>query len=222
MKKPRLLIFASGTKDGGGSGFRKLVLASRSEVLSAEIVGVVGNHADGGVRRIAEELGIRFFYFPGPYDAGGYSALVQKVRAEYVALSGWLKLVLGLDPSKTFNIHPALLSQLNGRFGGKGMYSHHVHEAVEKALDAGEITESGFSMHFVTPEYDRGPVFYERRVVLHPGMTAEEIGKVVNDEEHSLQAAITNLVVNGKVRWDGKNPRSLICEGLEIYNKLRG
>lgn len=139
-----------------------------------------------------------------------YEEVVRKSGAEWVALSGWLRQVQGLDSKKTFNIHPALLSQLGGKFGGHGMYGNHIHEAVKVALDAGEITESGFTMHFVTDEMDRGPAFFEKRVPLKQGMTAEEIGRAVNDAEHEWQPIITNMVVHGEIAWDGTNPASLV------------
>ncbi len=214
MTKSRLVIFSSGTKDGGGSGFENLVHAAQRGELDADIVAVVSNHEHGGVRERAERLGIPFIYFPGPYDAEHYSSILQKTAIEkselWVALSGWLKHVHGLDPARTFNIHPALLSQFDGRFGGDGMYGHRIHEAVKAALDAGELAESGFTMHFVTDEYDRGPAFFEYRIPLRRGMTADDIGKAVNIEEHRFQPHITNMVVHGEIRWDGKDPETLI------------
>lgn len=215
--KPKLIVFASGTKDGGGSGFENLVNATKTSALDAEIVAVVSSNEHGGVRERAERLGVPFVYFPGPYDAEHYSSILQNTaigKGEvWVALSGWLKMVKGLDPAKTFNIHPALLSQLGGKFGGEGMWGHHVHEEVKQALDAGEITESGVSMHFVTDEYDRGPVFFEKRVPLQKGMSADDIAKAVNAVEHEWQPKITNLVVHGQIRWDGKDPKSLVGYG---------
>jgi len=212
MSKPKLIVFASGKRSGGGSGFENL---ARSKELDADIVAVVSNHERGGVHERAMQLGIPFIYFPGPYDAEHYASVLQKTAIEkdelWMALSGWLKHVSGLDPAKTFNIHPALLSQFDGRFGGKGMYGNHIHEAVKKALDAGEITESGFTMHFVTEEHDRGPAFFEKRVPLKHGMTAEEIAKAVNVAEHEWQPKITNMVVHGQIHWDGKDSRSLVA-----------
>ncbi|HTR18405.1 MAG TPA: formyltransferase family protein [Candidatus Paceibacterota bacterium] len=205
----KLIIFASGSKDGGGSGFENLVNATKTGELDAKIVAVVSNHEHGGVRARADKLGVSFEYFPGPFDAEHYRDIVKKYGAEWVALSGWLKLVAGLDPARTFNIHPAPLSFDNGRFGGPGLYGHHVHEAVKKAFDAGEITESGLSMHFVTGEYDRGPVFFEYRVPVKKGMTADDIAKAVNVEEHRWQPKVTNMVVHGEIYWDGKDPHSL-------------
>ena len=209
--KPQLIIFASGTAAGGGSGFENLVRASREAQgdLDAEIVAVVSNHAHGGVRARAERLGVPFVYFPGPFTAAEYRRIVAESGVGWVALSGWLKHVEGLDPRRTFNIHPALLSQLDGRFGGKGMYGHHVHEAVKRAFDAGEIDHSGITMHFVTDEYDRGPVFFEYTVPLAPGMSAEEVGAAVNAAEHLWQPKITNMVVHEEIGWDGSDRAGL-------------
>jgi len=217
MKKPKLIIFASGSKDGGGSGFENLVLAQKKGILEAEIVAVVSNNENGGVREKADYLGVRFIYFPKPWSAEFYQSIVENSGAEWVALSGWLKLVKGLDQRKTFNIHPALLSQLNGRFGGVGMYGHHVHEAVRKSLYSGEISESGFSMHFVTDEYDRGPVFFEFRVPISKEMTSEEIGLAVNSAEHGWQPKITNMVIHNNISWDGKSPNSLVVPNGFAY-----
>lgn len=215
---PKLIVFASGTKDGGGSGFENLVHARERGELDAEIVAVVSNHEHGGVRQRADRLGIPFIHFDPPrehshipkYVSMSYREIVEQSGAEWTALSGWLKRVEGLDPSKTFNIHPALLSFQSGRFGGPGLYGHRVHDAVKAALDAGEITESGFTMHFTTAEYDRGPIFFERRVPLTPEMSADDIAKAVNSEEHRWQPKITNLVVHREIRWDGSNPSTLV------------
>ncbi len=219
--KPRIIVFASGTATGGGSGFENLVEATRlrqgsgeaskNGVLDAEIVAVVSNQEGGGVAQRARKLGVPFVYFPAPWDAEHYQKIVADSGAEWIALSGWLKKVSGLDPKKTFNIHPALLSQLGGRFGGPGMYGHRVHEAVADAFERGEIKESGLSMHFVTDMYDRGPVFFEHHVPLTLGMSADEIGAAVNAAEHEWQPKITNMVVHGDIRWDGKDERSLIA-----------
>ncbi len=208
--RPKIIVFASGTKEGGGSGFENLIEATKSGVLDAEIVAIVSSNEYGGVRERAARLGIPFVYFSGSYDAEHYRRVVTESGAEWAALSGWLKLVKGLDPTKAFNIHPALLSQLGGRFGGEGMWGHRVHEAVKAALDAGEIIESGFSMHFITDEYDRGPVFFEHRVPLQQGMSVEDIAKAVNKAEHEWQPKITNMVVHGQISWDGKDPATLV------------
>jgi len=203
MKK--LLVFASGTKDGGGSGFQKLVDSSRNGILDAEIVAVVSNHENGGVRQKTEALSIPFIYFPLPREAEDYQKIVSDTQADFVTLSGWLKLVKGLDPAKTINIHPGPLP----RFGGPGMYGHYVHEAVIKAFKAGEIKHSAVTMHFVTEKYDEGPIIFRYPIEIKFNDTPETLAERVNKVEHEWQPRITNLVVKGEISWDGQNPDTL-------------
>ncbi len=204
MKK--LLIFASGTKDGGGSGFQELVENSRTGILNADIVGVASNHENGGVRKKADSLGINFEYFEKPdQNTHRYAEIVKKYEADFVSLSGWLKKTVGLDPAKTINIHPGLLPD----FGGPGMYGHHVHEAVIKAFGEGRTKLAGVSMHFVTEEYDRGPVFFEFPVLIRSEDTADIIAQRTNKIEHAYQSWITNLVITEQITWDGKDHKSL-------------
>ncbi|TAL49418.1 phosphoribosylglycinamide formyltransferase [Patescibacteria group bacterium] len=204
--KPKIIVFASGSKTGGGSGFENLVIQSRNNSdLNFEIVAVVSNHEHGGVRERAERLGIPFVYFPGPFEAGEYQKIIRASGAQWVSLSGWLKLVLGLDPSKTFNIHPGPLP----RFGGKGMYGIHVHEAVLEAFRKGELAHTEVTMHFVTPVYDEGPVFFRYPVPIEPDDTLESLARRINAVERQWQPKTTSLVVNGEIAWDGMNSHSL-------------
>jgi len=213
---PKVLVFASGTKDGGGSGFENLVQWSRKNPGSFEVVGVVSNHENGGVRKRADALGVPFYFFKGDTD---YSIFLQKtgIEAEWFALSGWLKMVKGLPPQRTFNIHPAPLSLLNGKFGGEGMWGQKVADAIHAALQKKEIHEFGASMHFVTDEYDRGPVFFEYRIPYQDGISKEEIAELVHTVEHEFQPKVTNLVVHGHIWWDGIDPNTLtVPQGYEF------
>jgi phosphoribosylglycinamide formyltransferase-1 len=209
--RPQLLVFASGSASGGGSGFENLVVSARRGRLDADFVGVVSNYADGGVRRRAEKLGVPFIPFEGPWTAARYQEVASRSKADFFALSGWLKLVRGLDfttrfNSKTvFNIHPGPLPQ----FGGKGMHGHFVHEKVLESFRKGELTHSAVTMHFVTDMYDQGPAFFSRQVPILDDDTPESLGERVNRMEHACQPDITDLVVSGAIRWDGEHPRSL-------------
>ncbi len=213
MDKKRLVVFASGSKEGGGSGFSKLVHSVREGIIDAEIVAVVSNISYGGVQRRATHLGIPFIHMPGPWTAEQYQAIAEQTQGDFFALSGWIKLVKGLDlktrfNSRTvFNIHPGPLPE----FGGPGMHGHHVHEAVITAYNGGlgsrHYTE--VCMHFVTDEYDRGPVFFRLHIRIKENETADALASRVNVEEHRIQPRITNLVVTGQITWDGITPNTL-------------
>jgi folate-dependent phosphoribosylglycinamide formyltransferase PurN len=210
----KIIVFASGTKDGGGSGFENLVTASRDGRLSGEISAVVSNHEFGGVRQRADRLGVNFIHFPAKKPMDGESGTEFGTAENYrkltegavlVCLSGWLKLVTGLDPQKTINIHPGPLP----RFGGAGMYGHHVHEAVMEAYKKGDVKNSAVSMHFVTEKYDEGPLFFSQPVEILPDDTADTLAARVLEAEHKWQPIITNKVLIGEISWDGQNPESL-------------
>ena len=197
-EKIRVLVFASGDPEGGGSGFQELVEFSRTEppVLNARIIGVVSNHPQGGVCRKADALHVPFEHWAGPFTAEGYRAWVDQYRADFVMCSGWLKFVRGLDPSRTVNIHPGPLP----RFGGPGMYGHHVHEAVIAAYRRGEITQSAVTMHFVDDvAFDHGEIIFQMPVLIRPEDDAETLARRVNEKERAWQSYILNLVVHGHI-----------------------
>ena len=102
---------------------------------------------------------------------------IEKSNPDLILLAGWLRL-LQIPPGyegKIMNIHPALLPD----FGGKGMYGHHVHEAV---LKAGRKT-SGCTVHFVDAAYDTGPIILQRTCPVLETDTAETLAARVFEEE---------------------------------------
>jgi len=204
--KPRILVLASGDAKGGGSGFQELVEFSRTDprILDATIVGVVSHHENGGVAQKAHDLKVPFLCWAGTFDATGYQELVKYFSADWVMCSGWLKPVRGLDPGRTINIHPGPLP----RFGGRGMWGHHVHEAVMAAYRRGEVTQSAVTMHYVTEHpgpdpYDKGPIIFEFPVLIRKNDTPDTLASRVNEKERAWQSFILNLVVHEAIVLTG-------------------
>ena len=207
MSKKRILVFSSGKAKGGGSGFKELVEFSRTNppILNAEIVGVVSNHEYGGVRKEADNLDIPFKFWSGPFDNAGYQAHVVEFDADFVMCSGWLKLVKGLNPGTTINIHPGPLPE----FGGPGMYGHHIHEEVIAAYKRGELNQSAVVMHFVDETLDHGPIIFRIPIIVRPEDNAEALAKRVNEKERAWQSYILNRVVQGDI----------YLRGYKVYRK---
>ncbi|HZJ40737.1 MAG TPA: formyltransferase family protein, partial [Candidatus Saccharimonadales bacterium] len=168
-------------------------------------------HEHGGVRERADRLGVPF-YFMNSFEAEDYQWIATESRADFFPLSGWLKKIKGLDlktkfNSKTvFNIHPGPLPS----FGGQGMYGHHVHEAVFEAYKKQRLTRTEITMHFVNEKFDDGPIFFRLKIPIIAVNNPEELGNLANHYEHCYQPYITDLVVNGRISWDGKNLDSLV------------
>ena len=110
----------------------------------------------------------------------------------FIVLAGFLPLIptylTETYPRRIINLHPALLP----KFGGKGMWGHHVHEAVKAA---GE-TETGMTVHYVTPVCDAGEIIAQFRIALSPNDTVEDIA----EKEHLLEMAHFPQVVEQTIR----------------------
>ena len=110
----------------------------------------------------------------------------------FIVLAGWLPLIpdflIEAYPHKIINIHPALLP----KYGGKGMWGHHVHEAVKAA---GE-TETGMTVHWVTPVCDAGEIIAQFKVAISPHDTVEDIA----EKEHQLEMEHFPKVVEKIIR----------------------
>lgn len=208
--KPRLLVFNSGS----GSGFENLVKYGIHG--DYHVIGLIADREDRPAVGRAKRLDIKYSIMHNNTEQE-YQRMIDLYEADFVALSGWLKKTKGLNPQTTINIHPGPLPN----FGGKGMYGHHVHESVIKAYKRGEIEYSAVSMHFVTDQYDMGPVIISVPVKILPEYTPETLGTAVNAIEHLIQPFVTNLLVTGEIHWDGVHPESLtLPDVLEAINKF--
>jgi phosphoribosylglycinamide formyltransferase-1 len=110
-----------------------------------------------------------------------------------VVLAGFLKKpcprTLAAYGSRILNTHPALLP----KFGGPGMFGHHVRRAVLAAGDA----VSGVSVHMVTAEYDESPTLVQRTIPVHLDDTAETLAERVQTAERALLVEFVGEFASG-------------------------
>lgn len=142
---------------------------------------VVSNKADAYALVRAENLGVKTAVAPKTQlnDADFMLPLLKEHHIDFIVLAGFLPLVpdylIDAFPRRIVNLHPALLP----KFGGKGMWGHHVHEAVKAA---GE-TETGMTVHYVTPVCDGGEIIAQYRCALSSDDTVDDIA----EKEHQLE-----------------------------------
>ena len=148
---------------------------------SVKIALVVSNKSDAYALVRAENLGVPTAVAPKAdlNNPDVMMPLLKKYDIGFIVLAGFLPLVpyflIDAYPHKIINIHPALLP----KYGGKGMWGHHVHEAVKAA---GEI-ETGMTVHWVTPVCDAGEIIVQYKVALSPDDTVDDIA----EKEHQLE-----------------------------------
>lgn len=104
----------------------------------------------------------------------------KNFKIEALVQAGYLTVLSGNIlkeyENKIINLHPALLP----KFGGVGMWGHHVHEAV---LQSGE-KESGCTIHFVTSECDAGKILLQKKVPVLKDDTPSSLYERIAPEEH--------------------------------------
>ena len=176
MNKINIAIFVSGS----GSNCENLIRYFQdSERIATPLV--VCNKPDAYALMRAEKLGVPSVVVSKAQlnDAEVMMPILRQYNIHFIVLAGFLPLIpnflIEAFPRRIVNLHPALLP----KYGGKGMWGHHVHEAVKAA---GE-TETGMTVHYVTPICDSGEIIAQYKVALLPEDSADDIA----EKEHQLE-----------------------------------
>ena len=172
-----IAIFASGT----GSNAKKIVEHfSNNATISVGLI--ISNKPTAKVLDMAKAHNIPTLIINRTdfYKTESLLTDLKKYQIDFIALAGFLWLIptylVKAFPNKMINIHPALLP----KYGGKGMYGHHVHEAVFKNRE----TESGITLHYVNEQYDEGNVIFQATCPVTPTDTPVDIARNVLKLEH--------------------------------------
>lgn len=191
-----MAIFVS----GGGTNCENIIkYFDGSEV--ARPVLVISNKAGVGAIEKAERLGVSVKVVPksGLNDPDVILPLLKEYSVDFIVLAGFLLVIPGflIDEyeHRMINLHPALLP----KFGGIGMYGHHVHEAVKAAREK----ETGMTVHWVSREVDGGDIIAQFSTPISQGDTPDDIAakEHVLEMEHFPQV-IEELLISegGKIR----------------------
>jgi len=168
---------------GGGTTLMNLLEYINEGRLNAEVAVVISSRSTvAGVER-AKNAGLDVKIIRKK-DYGDIDEFSKRIEEELVAANvdlviqgGWLCLwkIPARYENRVMNIHPALLPS----FGGKGMWGHHVHEAVLKA----GCKVSGCTVHFCTNQYDKGPIIVQRACEVKDTDSPETLAARVFEQE---------------------------------------
>jgi phosphoribosylglycinamide formyltransferase-1 len=193
-----IAVFGSGR----GSNFQAILAAiAKGSIPGARIVCVISNNSSAGILQTARDHSLPAYHLSRTHCASDEAfaerleGVLDAHEANLIALAGYMKLLplqlIARFRHRVINIHPALLP----RFGGKGMYGHHVHEAVLAAGDS----ESGATVHLVDEVYDHGAILLQRRVPVLPGDTPEALAARVLAVEHELYPEVIRRIASGEL-----------------------
>ena len=179
MKVSNVAVFAS----GNGSNAENIIrYCAAHPQCGLRVALVVCNRQGAGVIDRAHKLGVPVRVMTRAEINN--PDIILDVLAEYsvdaIVLAGYMLMIpdflLDRYPQRIINIHPSLLP----KFGGKGMFGHHVHQAV---VEAGE-TETGITIHYVSSECDGGAIIFQASIPILPDATAENIEREIHKLEY--------------------------------------
>lgn len=189
-ERKRIAIFAS----GNGTNCENIIRYFQSKG-DAEIAFVLSNRADAYALVRARRLGVKTVVMTRDTfnDESAVMELMRREHVGFIVLAGFLLLVppflIDAFDHRMVNIHPALLP----KYGGKGMYGRHVHEAVKAAGES----ETGMTVHWVTREYDSGAIIAQYKTAISPTDTVDDIAAKEHELEMKYFPEVIDRIVSG-------------------------
>ncbi len=184
MNKMNLVIFASGSGSNAENVCRYFY-----NHPGISIKALFCNHPKAGVIGKMEAFQIPVILFSKSEfsDSEQFMRLIIPFKPDYIVLLGFLwkipDFLINAYPDKIINLHPALLP----KFGGKGMFGHHVHEAVKQANEK----ETGITLHWVNERYDEGKIIAQFKCSVESNDTVE----VIAEKIHFLEQKYVPMVI---------------------------
>jgi len=173
-----IVVFASGSGTNAEN-----IIKYFSNSPFAKVVGVFTNNPKAKVIDRAQQLQVPCHVFSKEdLNEGNILQKIQNYEPDLIVLAGFLLKVppylIDAYSNQIINIHPALLP----KFGGKGMYGKHIHEAVVQNSEK----ETGITIHYVNEHYDEGAIIFQTAVALTSEDTVESVAAKIHELEQQF------------------------------------
>jgi phosphoribosylglycinamide formyltransferase-1 len=172
----RVVIFASGS----GSNAENLIRFFQNRD-NASVIQVLTNNPHAKVLDRCKKLKVSALSFNKTAftETDDVLNILKSNTPDLIISAGFLwkfpEKILKNFPNKVINVHPALLP----KFGGKGMYGMHVHQAVINNKE----TETGITIHYVNENYDEGAIIFQSKCEVLASDTAQDVADKIHELE---------------------------------------
>ena len=178
MKKLAVLISTVGT----GSNLQAIIDAIEANKLNTKIALVISDSKEAfGIKR-AKKHSLKIAICPKKEDL---LPILEKITPDYIVLAGWKQIVSGeiIDKfqNRILNLHPGLVPEtLKGSVknpdGTRALWNRGLlaDKAVQNFLDQ-KSTFAGSTIHFLSKEFDSGPVLARGFVKIKKGETVKSL-----------------------------------------------
>lgn len=185
-----IAIFAS----GAGSNAQKIIDYFK-DFDEVKVSLIICNKPGAGVLNIAANENIPAILIEKEkfFRGNAYTDELKEKQVDFIVLAGFLWKIpdrlIKMYPGRIINIHPALLP----KYGGRGMYGHHVHAAV---IAAGE-KESGITIHYVDEHYDNGDIIFQAKCPVFSHDTPDSLAQRIHQLEYEHFPKVIGKIVAG-------------------------
>lgn len=150
---------------GGGTNLQAIIDGIAAGKINADITAVISDKADAPGLERAKKHNLLIQICPRKEDL---LTILTSLHPDFICLAGWKQIILDevilAFPKKILNLHPGLIPDTEGgqvknpdgtsSLWNKGMLTT---KAIQNFLDQ-KATYAGSSIHFLTLEFDFGPV----------------------------------------------------------------
>ena len=185
----RIVIFASGS----GTNAENLIKFFHNRE-NASVIQVLTNNPHAKVIDRCNKLKTSCLCFNRTafYKTSHVLDILKNTNPDLIVLAGFLwkfpENILNTFPNKVINVHPALLP----KYGGKGMYGSHVHDAVV----ANNEKETGITIHYVNEHYDEGDIIFQAECEVLPTDSAKDVAAKIHELEMEHFPKIVNSLLD--------------------------
>ncbi|MDG2177468.1 MAG: phosphoribosylglycinamide formyltransferase [Algibacter sp.] len=185
----RIVIFASGS---GTNAENLIKFFHNSDTVS--VIQVLTNNPHAKVLERAKKLKVSALSFNriALLETDDVLNILKASKPDLIVLAGFLwkfpENILNAFPNKVINVHPALLP----KYGGKGMYGMHVHEAVV----ANKEKQTGITIHYVNEFYDEGAIIFQATCDVNSDDSAEDVAAKIHELEMEHFPKVVEKLLN--------------------------
>ena len=194
MKKLGILL------SGRGSNFEAITRNVQAGKIPAEIAVVISNKQEAPGLATARGMGLETRFIPSKgkereaFDREVVAAL-REFEVDLVCLAGFMRILspyfIWEFPRRILNIHPALLPSFPGE------------DAQRQALEYG-VKFTGCTVHIVNEGMDTGPIVCQAVVPVRDDDTPATLAARILAEEHRIYSEAICLLLEDKVRCEGR------------------
>jgi phosphoribosylglycinamide formyltransferase-1 len=183
---------------GAGSNLQAIIEAINSQQLPIKIIAVIADRSCLALER-AQKYNLPTYLIERKIAGTDLSTQIMQYipdSCQLIVLAGFLSILdqkfIAKYPRQIINLHPSLLP----KYGGKGMWGKHVHQAVLAAKE----TISGCSVHYVSEQIDAGEIIIQESVVVEIDETVNSLATKIAQLEHKLIIQAIQQILQETIR----------------------